>query len=300
LAADRRIFGGCHRRIEGEMSMPETLATDTMTVSCKRDPDWLDLAIGALHDVGYAAITDVVGEEFLSRIRPAMYAAQEAIRAEIGVDRIDRAGDGGVVRLMMRHQPIFVDFLAIPEVLAVVDRALSSTAILRLQNGLILRPSDVTAGATFGDKFHRDFTPGIPGYPLSLNLMFAIDEYRSDNGSTRVIPRSHADATAPLPVDASHSRSVTCPAGSMILFDSTLYHSAGRNLSASDRLGINHQFTRSWIKPQIDFVRALGDDFVTALPPRTQQLLGWYTRVVANLDEYYRPEEDRVYRRNQG
>jgi len=34
--------------------------------------------------------------------------------------------------------------------------------------------------------------------------------------------------------------------------------------------------------------------------PRTQQLLGWYTRVVTSLDEYYQPEEKRLYRRGQG
>jgi ectoine hydroxylase-related dioxygenase (phytanoyl-CoA dioxygenase family) len=91
-----------------------------------------------------------------------------------------------------------------------------------------------------------------------------------------------------------------CPAGSMVLFDSTLWHAAGVNRSQRDRLAINHQFTRSWIKQQIDYVRALGDDLVLDQPPRTQQLLGWYTRVVTSHDEYYRPTEERLYRAGQG
>jgi ectoine hydroxylase-related dioxygenase (phytanoyl-CoA dioxygenase family) len=36
------------------------------------------------------------------------------------------------------------------------------------------------------------------------------------------------------------------------------------------------------------------------MSPRTQQLLGFYARVVTSLDEYYRPEADRLYRRGQG
>ena len=86
----------------------------------------------------------------------------------------------------------------------------------------------------------------------------------------------------------------------MIVFDSTLWHAAGSNTSGRDRLAINHQFTRSFIKQQIDYVRALGDEAVRRQPPRTQQLLGWYTRVVTSLDEYYQPEERRLYRRGQG
>ena len=86
----------------------------------------------------------------------------------------------------------------------------------------------------------------------------------------------------------------------MIVFDSTLYHAAGQNRSGEDRLSINHQFTRSFFKQQIDYIRLLGDEAVETLHPRTQQLLGWYTRVVTSLDEYYRPPEERLYRGGQG
>jgi ectoine hydroxylase-related dioxygenase (phytanoyl-CoA dioxygenase family) len=47
-------------------------------------------------------------------------------------------------------------------------------------------------------------------------------------------------------------------------------------------------------------VRALGDEVVLAQPPRTQQLLGWYTRVVTSLDDYYQPTDKRLYRSGQG
>ncbi len=43
-------------------------------------------------------------------------------------------------------------------------------------------------------------------------------------------------------------------------------------------LAINHQFTRSFFKQQIDYVRALGDAVVLEQPARTQQPLGWYSR----------------------
>jgi ectoine hydroxylase-related dioxygenase (phytanoyl-CoA dioxygenase family) len=91
-----------------------------------------------------------------------------------------------------------------------------------------------------------------------------------------------------------------CPPGSMIVFDSTVWHAAGANRSGQDRLAINQQFTRSYVKQQVDYVRALGDTVVEAQPPRTQQLLGWYTRVVTSLDEFYRPADQRLYRSGQG
>ncbi|HVJ22706.1 MAG TPA: hypothetical protein VM756_02090, partial [Burkholderiales bacterium] len=73
-----------------------------------------------------------------------------------------------------------------------------------------------------------------------------------------------------------------------------------RNTSGRDRVAVNQQFTRSYDKQQIDYVRALGDAAITALPARSQQLLGYYTRVVTSLDEYYRPAAERLYRSGQG
>jgi ectoine hydroxylase-related dioxygenase (phytanoyl-CoA dioxygenase family) len=77
-------------------------------------------------------------------------------------------------------------------------------------------------------------------------------------------------------------------------------HAAGENTSGRDRLAINQQFTRSYVKQQVDYVRALGEDAVLGQRERTQQLLGWYTRVVTSLDEFYRPPEERLYRSGQG
>lgn len=86
----------------------------------------------------------------------------------------------------------------------------------------------------------------------------------------------------------------------MVVFDSTLWHSAGENRSDDTRYAVNHQWTKSFIKQQIDYVRALGDEVLADLPERTRQLLGWYTRVVTSVDEFYRPPSERLYRSGQG
>ena len=57
---------------------------------------------------------------------------------------------------------------------------------------------------------------------------------------------------------------------SMIVFDSTLWHAAGANRSGKDRLAINQQFTRSYVKQQVDYVRALGLELQTLALQRLQ------------------------------
>jgi ectoine hydroxylase-related dioxygenase (phytanoyl-CoA dioxygenase family) len=271
-------------------------------IDCKKDAGWLTRALDAVRLQGFAAVSSVIDHDALARIRKAMYAAQQAIVAEVGPDRLLRAGELGVLRLVCRYDQVFLDLLATPEILAVVDATVSPTAILHLQNGFILPSHRAGEGrSVFQNRYHMDFPRFLNGYVASINVMLAVDEFRADNGATIVLPGSHQQGPPPDPEKLEATAiAVECPAGSMLVFDSTLWHAAGPNVSGADRLAINHQFTRSYIKQQIDYVRALGDATVLAQPPRTQQLLGWYTRVVSSLDEYYQPGEKRLYRSGQG
>jgi ectoine hydroxylase-related dioxygenase (phytanoyl-CoA dioxygenase family) len=231
-----------------------------------------------------------------------MYAVQPKLVADVGQERLDRAGERGVLRLPMKYDPAFLSLLELPEVLALIDATVSPTAIMHLMNGFIL-PSmpEGSSQEIFQTSYHRDFPRLLNGYLASINLFVALDDFEVENGATVVVPGTHQKDPAPTAdYNRRHAVPVTCPLGSLIVFDSTLVHAAGHNVSGRDRLAINMQFTRSYIKQQIDYVRALGDAFVLAQPPRTQQLLGWYTRVVTSLDEYYRPAADRLYRGGQG
>jgi ectoine hydroxylase-related dioxygenase (phytanoyl-CoA dioxygenase family) len=274
-----------------------------LNVSCRRDPAWLEQGLAALEYEGAFVVEDVVEQAVLAEARDRMYAVQARIRADLGAERLARAGELGVLRLMLAYDEWFARFLELPELLSIVDATVSPTAVLHLQNGFILPPTPPANGtaAVFQQRFHRDFPRHMNGYLASLNTLIAIDAFTAENGGTLVVPATHQRAEQPSEayLEAT-AQPVECPAGAVIVFDSTLWHAAGRNASTRDRLGINQQFTRSFLKQQIDYVRALGDEVVERQAPRTQQLLGWHTRVVSSLDEYYRPAEERLYRSGQG
>lgn len=283
------------------MAAASHITTHPSTIDCRAD-GWLEEALTSLRFLGCAVVEGVLDDALIEETRDTMYDAQQRIIADVGEDRLARAGELGVLRLMLAYNPHFFRFLELQPVLDLVDATVSSTAILHLQNGLILPSLDPGASPdVFQLRFHRDFPRILNGYLMSINTFFAIDEFRHDNGATIVVPATHQRDPAP-PEDflRAHALPVECPAGSMIVFDSTLMHAAGENTSGRDRLAINQQFTRSYVKQQVDYVRALGDAAVLTRSDRTQQLLGWYTRVVTSLDEFYRPPEERLYRSGQG
>lgn len=264
--------------------------------------NWLSLSAELLRDQGFVILRDILSPDCIRKAKTAMLEAQSMITKEVGSEKLAQAGELGVLRLMMKFDEHFFGFLEISELLAVVDQAIGNTSILHLQNGFILPSSKQNeTPVLFQNSFHRDFPRYMNGYLASINIMFALDEFTEETGATWVVPGSHQKNSIPEPgYLKSAAIPITCPAGSMIVFDSTLWHAAGNNISGRDRYAINHQFTRSFIKQQIDYVRGLGEASILRQKPRTQQLLGYYTRVVTSLDEYYRPEPERLYRKNQG
>jgi ectoine hydroxylase-related dioxygenase (phytanoyl-CoA dioxygenase family) len=267
-----------------------------------REANWIEAVRRDLREAGAAVVTGVADDDLVSGAMAAMYRVRDRINAEIGAERLAAAGERGVLRLMMCFDPLFFRFLELAPLLAVVDMTVSPTAILHLQNGFILPPaSDETERSRYQTSFHQDFGRHLNGYLASINLFIALSPFTAQNGATTIVPGTHQKAEPPAKAELlRRAEPVECPAGSMLVFDSTLWHAAGQNRSGRDRLAINHQFTRSYIKQQLDYPRALAPEHVASLPPRTQQLLGCWTRVPASLDEYYVPPERRLYRGGQG
>lgn len=247
---------------------------------------------------GFSVVPGFVPQPLTSALRAALDRAWEAFDATVPAAR--RAGERGVVRLPMLFEPAFLDLLALPRLLEIVDGALSPTAILHLQNGIRLEPS-TSAEAVFQERFHRDFPRWIGGERLSVNVLVALDDFTADNGATQVVPRSHQRPDDTLdPRTAATAIPILGPAGTALVFDSTLWHRGGENRSRSVRRALNHQFTRSYLRQQIDYPRALPRAATDGLPERTRQLLGFHVRVPTSLEEYYRAPDERLYRAGQG
>lgn len=148
-------------------------------------------------------------------------------------------------------------------------------------------------------RFHRDVRTYAGDFPLMLNMLVMLDEFTIENGATRVLPGSHRMPERP-PEDylLEHAAHVTGPAGSILLFDSNLWHAASPNRSGEPRRALTLTFTRPFMKPQMDFPKLVGEGFSD--DPRVLDVLGFRSRIPASHDDWYQPPERRFYHADQG
>ena len=162
--------------------------------------------------------------------------------------------------------------------------------------------SSLPAGGTnYGRRVHVDSPRHIANYPTNLGLIWALDDFNDDTGGTEVLPGSHHVARLPdeAHFDAHHAK-LACKRGSLVVFQARLAHRSGANRSARWRHALTLNACRSWMKQRLDWVRFVPREIADQLGPQGRRLIGYDTRIPASLDELFLPEDQRLYKANQG
>jgi ectoine hydroxylase-related dioxygenase (phytanoyl-CoA dioxygenase family) len=157
------------------------------------------------------------------------------------------------------------------------------------------------ATTNYVHSIHRDSRTCIQGYRLRINMLVMIDAFTIENGATQVLPGSQTMAKRPSDeVFARGCRSLTGPAGTVVLFDSYLWHRGTANTTPNPRVAHTLAFGPAFIKPQMDYARMLGESRGKNFSTLSRQVLGYNSRVPISLQEWYRPRETRLYKADQG
>jgi len=149
-------------------------------------------------------------------------------------------------------------------------------------------------GHNFSNEIHRDIRFFSGEVPVMLNLLVYLDDFTEENGATWILPGSHKERGKPNEeFFNSNAIQATGKAGDILVFDSNIWHRAGENKTGKKRRAIAITLTKSCIKQLLDLPRALG---IIIQPEPILQLLGYHSRVPANMDEWY---FKRTYYKNQ-
>ena len=190
-----------------------------------------------------------------------------------------------IVRMPFAYNSIFLELVTDPLIKEVVASLLGSYYILHLQNGIINKPAKIHHQTSW----HRDlpYQDFVSTEPLGINAFLCIDEFSIASGATFLLPFSHKIPFFPSKEYVKENEvQLIAPSGSLVFFDSMLYHKAGVNTGGFVRRGINTMFVRPILKQQIDIPELLqgkynDDEFL-------KKVLGYESGVAKNVEEYRR------------
>jgi ectoine hydroxylase-related dioxygenase (phytanoyl-CoA dioxygenase family) len=179
---------------------------------------------------------------------------------------------------LLSHSPVY----------ALLDELLGDRYVLHSYDGLVLLPGD----GRFPWDFHTDLTPlaGV-AFPSDkcqgINCLYYLDDATPENGATWVVAASHRCVLAAPPASELSELAFQAvgEAGDALLFDVRLWHCAGENRSQRPRRLIKTLFCHAWMRPQMDYTRAVRPEILQRLDGRTQRLIGIGSAPPSNVRE---------------
>lgn len=188
-----------------------------------------------------------------------------------------------VVRMPLAYNSVFLELITNSLIQEVVSSLLGEYYILHLQNGILNKPAKVHHQTSW----HRDlpYQDFVSSEPLGVNAFLCIDEFSVSSGATFLLPFSHKMSNFPSE-DYVHENEVQLivPPGSIVFFDSMLYHRAGMNTGNYIRRGVNTMFVRPILKQQIDIPELLKGEYQE--DEFLKKVLGYESVVAKNVEDY--------------
>lgn len=212
---------------------------------------WLEEAAEEILVRGYTILTEMFSPEELKDACVRLDTLYRKQAEEFGLERLAAIGDTLTVRAPVLEDPFFLRFATHERLLALLEHVLQGPVLLYLQNGIL------NNGPTHPQsRWHRDlpYQHWLPNRPVAINALYALDDFRADNGATLIVPYSHR--MDPLPswqFMEKNAVAAIVPAGSVLVFDSWLWHRAGDNQAGTPRRALNHIFTTPIFLPVYDF-----------------------------------------------
>ncbi len=245
--------------------------------------DETEFYIEELRINGFAIIENVLPEaELETAIKKLNEVYQKQVN-ELSIEELESINEALLARLPLAYDDYFIKLAANEKVISIIKRVLGNYFVLHLQNGIINMPKL----GHHQNSWHRDlpYQDFIISKPLAISVMFCLDDFNESTGGTVVLPFSHKlDAMPSEQYVAKYATQTVAPKGSVILFDSMVFHRAGYNSSNQIRRGINHMYTAAILKQQIDIPESLHGKFSD--DPFLKMLLGYDTKIPDNVVEW--------------
>ncbi|MGF6752785.1 phytanoyl-CoA dioxygenase family protein [Paraburkholderia sp. GAS42] len=250
----------------------------------------------ALVTNGWTVVSRLMDPDLVKRLNAALIpslALRDAIRQR---NEVADNTDGTLHHLLM-DDPCYLDLLARFQSLDPLLRNFFEGNFILNAYGGVVNNADTRS---YVQSVHRDIRFSSDTKRFMLNALVMLDDFTTDNGATHLLSGSQNLAERPDDVMFSERASrATGERGSVLLFDSRLWHATGINRTALSRRALTLSFTCPFFKQQLDYPRLFGYANADHCAPWLRQVIGFNARVPQSLEEFYVPVHQRFYQRGQ-
>lgn len=217
----------------------------------------IDTLTDSVREKGFCLVENVVPEERCAEIRERLLAVIDRQRAPTAPERV------GFVPSVINYDQSFAPYLADPRLMKISKSLLGENLRISFTSVIANEPGNARGGWHADWPFNQNNAGHIPApYPdaiFHLTTLWMISPFSQQNGGTLVIPGSHRQSSNPTHSDhevgigqvVPSEINVTGRAGSVLLFDSRLWHSTSPNHTDQPRVALAVRYAPWWLNLEV-------------------------------------------------
>ena len=243
---------------------PGLIEPPEMLAKLLSPPALEEFAARDLREMGFAVIPGPVPPDEVPRLAEAYDAAVAAAAPH------DVSTGSTTTRVydFVNRGPAFDELYLHPPVLNACVRTIGRPFKLSAMLGRTVRP-----GAP-AQALHVDFSGDDDGWPM-LGFILMVDDFRPDNGATRFVPGSHRWLSLPGDHVADYESQVQAcgPAGSVIVYNGSVWHGHAANRSHIPRRSIQGAYIRRDAQSAVNLRDRMRSETLARLGPVERYIL---------------------------
>jgi ectoine hydroxylase-related dioxygenase (phytanoyl-CoA dioxygenase family) len=239
--------------------------------------------LAALDRDGYAVLEDVIEADLVGALLETIDRVMVDADIPFGPNAFLGFRTRRIFNLLARD-PLFARVPVHPAVLPIVERVLDEQCLLSSLTAIEMQP-----GQDAQPLHADDGSIALPRpHPTVVCVaLWALTDFDHANGATRLVPGSHRRERRPAKGAQEDFVEAEMPAGSVLLYDGSLWHGGGANASDDRRVGVVVNHCAGFLRQEENQLLAVPRDLAATFPRRLQEMLGYgvYRGLMGHVDQ---------------
>jgi ectoine hydroxylase-related dioxygenase (phytanoyl-CoA dioxygenase family) len=238
----------------------------------------------ALERDGYAVLERVIEPDLVAALLETIDRVMLDAEIPFGTNAFLGVHTRRIFNLLARDA-LFARVPLHPAVLPLVEQVLDEQCLLSSLTAIEMQPGQDAQPLHCDDG---SIAVPRPHVPLVCVALWALTDFDHANGATRLVPGSHRRDRRPAKGEQAEYVEAEMPAGSVLLYDGSLWHGGGTNASDDRRVGIVVNHCAGFLRQEENQLLAVPRDLAATFPRRLQQMLGYgvYRGLMGHVEQH--------------
>ena len=219
-----------------------------------------------MDDVGYIVKNNIIEDKnYLNEINNHLYKLLDI------KNKTYNRTDNCLHHLLYYDKNLFLKILEIITNISEIKEYFKIDYIIHSFGAVINKPSK----ESYTHNWHID-TYEPTNENIMLNVLIPLTKFTLENGCTKIYPKNK-----------NTYDEICLNIGDILLFNSSLTHCTGNNITSIDRNCLTITLTKIYLKPQFNYISLYSENELLYIDEKIKILLDYYSQSPNNLQDFY-------------